>query len=253
MAEEKIKIHCAGYEKVIVDNHSDRVWTPEPKIEEKVEKIWEEKLAKSDNLWSAPMVRLDSYDLKGNRLILNTSVTDFKHHVGTRKEDNLEDRANPVYVSANIVTEDGNLVFGLRDNSERGNNQYNIAAGAVHPDLDSPDGIPSLGVALYREVFEEFGLVPESFKHVRPMMLFGMESEQHGSFLYTIRLKIDSEDVKRKLDAAIKRAEDFGMKPEMVDLKFLKYDINHIKNEIDNNGDNYRPAVRVMLNYISER
>ncbi|MBW2996676.1 hypothetical protein KY332_05255 [Candidatus Woesearchaeota archaeon] len=246
-----IIVHQENYSKIIINKHSDKVWKPSEEIEKIIEDRWQKNLEKNPNIWSAPMVRLESIIQSTDALHLVTSTTEYKQHAGTRDQTEKENRANPIYVSANIITNDNQLVFGLRDNCDRGNNQYNIAAGAVHPVLDAPDGVPSLGVALYREIFEEFGLIPESFESVKPKMVFGLKKEPTSSFLYNINLNIGQDEVKRKLDAAIKRAEDFGMAPEMVDVHFVENNQKAIQKELETNPDSYRPMIQAMLRYIS--
>ena len=248
--EEKIIVYHKDYTSIKIDKHTNIEWATNRNIEELIDSKWQSALRKTPYLWSSPMLRLEESYQEGDTLHLKTSVTDYKHHHGTRYETDSAKRANPIYVSANIITSDNKLVFGLRDNTDRLNKLYNIAAGSVHPILDSPDGIPSLGIALYREIFEEFGLVPESFDSVKPKMEFGTESEPRHSFLYTIRLKIDSEDVKRKLEAAIKRAEDYGMKPEMTEVQFVDNSREAVKREINDKGDTYIPMIRTMLEYL---
>jgi len=247
-----IRIDYENYDKIIIAKFENKEWVPRDiDVQYKIHKEWEKKIKRYDNIWSSPMVRLDNVRQEDRILHLDTSLTEYKFHAGTRNEKDKENRANPIYVSANIITSDDKLVFGLRDNSDRGNGQYNIAAGAMHPILDGPDGYPSPGIALYREIFEEFGLIPESFKNVKPEIAFSIDDEPTLSFLYTIRLGIDSEDVEKKLKASIKRSEEFGMKPEMVDLKLVENDPKIIRRELETNGDSYRPMVQAMMEYLS--
>ena len=250
MEKNDIIVYHDRYNQIVIDQHKHTPWRLEDRLEEQILKRWQRIIRKTKNLWSGPLVRLDSSMQKGDVLHLKTSITDYMHHVETREEQDKERRANPIYVSATITTRNNKLVFGLRSNSDRDNNKYNIAAGGVNPVLDSPNCLPSLIAALYREISEELGLIPESFEYAKPLILFGIESEPIGSFLYEIQLKIESDEVQRKLDATIKRCEDRGAKPEFLGVKFVENNESAVRKELETNGEAYVPPVRAMLKHL---
>ncbi len=245
-----IIIYHKDFDKIIVNKHASQLWKPSRRIEDEIDDIWAEKLSHNEHLWSGPMVRLDKIVMDGKTLCINTSLTSYKQHVGTRTNTELSTRANPVYVSANIITADNYLLFGKCKNVERGVGKHNIAAGSLHPVLDSPDGVPSLGVGLYREIFEEFGLIPESFESVKPHIVFGLESEPTGSFLYNVKLKLTSKDVQQKFNALTQKSESYGVKPEFDSIHFLESDSKIIRDELKNKKVQYQPMVEAMLDYI---
>ena len=158
---QNLIIYHEGFDKVVMDSSSREIWKPRGYIETIVEQNWKQF---SDNpfVWDGPLVRLESSYQNGGALHLTTSSTSYKYHCGTKHMHSAEDRANPIYVCASITTADEKLVLGLRNNTAKENGLYSIAGGGVDPELDSPDSVPSLDSALFREIYEEFGIFPSS-------------------------------------------------------------------------------------------
>jgi len=255
MVGDNIKIYEEGYNRLVVDSFAPKPWKPSKEIEDIVEQKWKELISKKPHVTSDPLIRLDRMYWKGKSLHLLTSSTEYKFHFGTRPNQKKEDRADPVYVSALVISH-GKLVFGQRSSFvSRGENQYNIVAGGVNPIIDrNPDtGRPALALGLFREAREELGLTPEVFDYVSTIMLFGLEHEPTGSFLYAIRLNIGTDDLQRRLESAIKIAEKRGQQPpEMVGLEFVDYNKFGIRDALEMNGDNYRPSVRALFKHYSK-
>ncbi len=229
--------------------HERRDWKPRPEVSGLVEERWSLARKKMPGLRSAPMLRLDEVVKRENRLIAYTRETDFKHYIGTLRQEKSRDRANVVYVSSRIVTSDNFMIIGLRANCAGGNGLYDIVSGAVHPVVDAIGYQPSLDLALYRAIQREAGLNREAIKGIRPRMMFGLKSDPVCVFLYDVELRIDSKQAMSKHVSWIELMSAYGMKPQMEKLMFLDNWVGNLRLESQQNY--YRPIAKAVLTYLS--
>src|SRR3989344_3708418 len=151
----KLIVYHNSFERVVPSAHSNDFWNPQKRrVEERIEEVWNERI-KKPNVWNGKLVRLDSSLNMNGDLYIQTSLTDYKHHCGTRTNPNQDERANPIYVLATVTTLDNDLAFGLRENTDSHNGKFNVYGGAVDPLEDIVDNFPSLTSALMRELREE--------------------------------------------------------------------------------------------------
>lgn len=253
-----IVVYFEGFESIIVDKHAEVFWQP-PKIEltEKIDSLWEDLLEEDKKIWNHGMARLESaMPYKREKVLrISTSLTTYKDHVGTRNEEDRDNRANPIIVCANIVTSDNKLVFMERQNCVRWDGLYGIITGKVIPSVDfqaSEEEKPSLRGALYRTLTEKMGITSVARKEVKPVMVFGTENERTCRFLYEVELAVDSAHVQKKVDFEIERASYFKEDVQIGNVRFIDRECRAIHDELAENGSLYTPIVNAMLGYAYE-
>ena len=136
----------------VVSSYNDKLWIPEdPKVLEEIERTWKEK---GNGLTNGPLVRVNSMN-PDEKNILNVAgqKTDYKSHLGTKDREDLpaESRAMPLYVAANLITNDNFLVF-LLDSSKKDDSITTFAKPV------RPNDINGLDFLLQIAIFEKFGL-----------------------------------------------------------------------------------------------
>ena len=246
----KLIVYHSSFERVVHAAHSDTFWEPkERRIEERIEEVWREK-EKNPNVWNGRLVRLDSSLQTNRQLCIRTSLTDYRHHCGTRDIPNQDERANPIYVLATVLTSDNKLAFGLRENTDNHNGRFNVYGGAVDPLEDMADGHPSLISALRRELQEELGIKKEDIGRITPYMVIGIDSVNPNftpNFHYTVRINLNSPDLSRAFETHIRAMERYGELPEMIDLKLVADEQEAVMDEIQFKGGDYTDIALAIL------
>jgi 8-oxo-dGTP pyrophosphatase MutT (NUDIX family) len=135
-----------------------------PEIDALIEKSWAEALTQPGvKLFDGPMSRWESWQTVDDRLEITLSQTSYKIFLGTnlthpelRDQHGADVMANPVGLSAALLTHDGYLLMGKRNASVAYYpNRIHPFAGALEP-AEQTD----LFAGLYREFEEELHLPP---------------------------------------------------------------------------------------------
>lgn len=175
-----------------------------PEIEEKISEAWSIGLAQTPMLFDGPMCRMESFDASPRALHLHISPTSYRIFYGTNlSHPEFHDRfgpaylANPIGLSAAVLTTDGYLIFGRRNSSVAYYpNRTHPIAGALEPsDIDPFSGIR-------REICEELLLTPED---VLLPSLLGMVSDQQlhqPELIFRVKVAKSLAELTRLFDAA---------------------------------------------------
>ena len=243
-------VYHSSFDSVVPVAHLDSHWKPpNRRVEERIGEVWREK-EKNPNVWNGSLVRLDSSHEENRQLHIQTSLTDYRHHCGTRDIPNQNERANPIYVLATVATLDDKLAFGLRENTDSHNGRFNVYGGAVDPFEDMADGRLSLISALMRELWEESGIKKENVGSIAPYMVIGVNSANPNftpNFHYNVKINLDSYELRRLFEAHVGKIERQGKLPEMVDLKLVADEKESIMDETQLKGDNYTDLAWAIL------
>jgi len=207
---------------------------------------------KAAGLFNGPLIRARHMRQDGMALKIDAELSDYMHHVATRSNENVDQRANPLYAAAVVFTADGQLLFGVSGTSTEAiyTGRRNIPAGLVHPVLDAVDGKPYVAMSLQRELLEEAGLVFENFEKLHPFFVVREDEMRHPSVIYEGRLSIDEERTLRRFEAQKQRDLFLGERPEFDQLVFVKFDRNSLQNEIENNRSLYHNRVLIILKHL---
>lgn len=185
-------------------------------------------------------VEMNSFLSSGDELSFDTQRMSYSQHAGLfRKSTNAPLQA--LYVNSLMVTEDERLVFGVTQATETDwLGKLSVPAGAVK---EGPDGYPSLGAQLYREITEEVGISPDY--HIRneviiPGWINGMsqrEKNYHLTASFVTPLKLTEKEIKEwfkdwitalKKWSSFARERGLNIKSEFADLRFLPNDRNYL-------------------------
>jgi len=273
-----------NFEQVEITKFYDRQWKPRIELEKRVRKKWNDAIlaslkqkdpkffkefldiiTKNDKeryeellpvaetvaaVFNGSVTRAIRMKQNGNKLLIECEKTDYMHHVATRTNKKLDERANTLYAAVVIVTSDGYLVFGVSEGTEgRFAGKRNLAAGLVHPVIDAIDGKPSTGLALQREMFEETGLRLEHFKRIYPSFVVSEENMQHPSIVYKGYLSLDKEKVMKHFEAKCQMDKFVGETSEFSSLEFVKFDQESLKKELKN-ADRYHKRILIILEHL---
>lgn len=246
-----------GFSNVELREHTPEIWRPPENIARKVDDNWSRIINNNTYVFKGPLVRATNLETKGDTLYIDTQITDYKHHAATRGNPELADRANALYVAANILTSDGMLVFGKTEAGEF-SGKKNIIAGAVHPYLDSVDGKPYPGLTLYREMEEEAGINFEDFMQgnrlkLKPGYVISEPDKNHPTIMYSGELNKDSEELVElhKLNV-LEKCERENKKPEIKELSFVNCDTISLDEELNSCRNMYHPRIRLILDDLIE-
>src|SRR5438874_5890917 len=92
-------------------------------IESQIERLWKEGRTNPQiHLFDGPMCRLESFQVAGGKLRLELSSTSYRVFFGTNLRGNVAQidprcRANPLGVSAGLISADRQLMLGHRNNA----------------------------------------------------------------------------------------------------------------------------------------
>lgn len=238
-------------EEVVIDSFLEESWMPHPSIVEEIEQEWLEMVSDAEKqgklLFSEPgtLLRVGSMWQEGPSLKIKGQPTEYKYHALTRKEQDINKRANPLYVGANIITSDGYLVYGVRGKMvERGAGQIGIIAGSVNPKKHMSSDKSSLDMAIYNEIEEETGILAEDLEFLNPSFVsvdkVSKPNELYPSLIYGGLTRMD----RKAVEEVFKEEER-----EFSNLHFIRFRKTSITKELANNR--YRPREQIILAYLS--
>lgn len=197
-------------------------WDDQPrltnnKVEDLIDQTWTAELAKAQacgrKLFNGRLCRLVAYQADGQRLTLTLGPVNYKEFLGTnlthafvRYLHGNEVLANPLGVSAAVVTADGFILMGKR--SER----VVYHAGRIHPvggmvepaDADAP---PDPFATILAELGEETGVAADQ---AGPTVLLGMVRDKHivqPELVFEIHVTLSAAQVRQAAASAIDAEE----------------------------------------------
>jgi 8-oxo-dGTP pyrophosphatase MutT (NUDIX family) len=169
----KLRIHAAGdwRESEVRVSRAANSRRIVPEVEPIIDQTWSEMLLRPGvHLFDGPMCRYESWGVRDGMLHLSLSTTSYRIFAGTNlMRPDLADQygpnvlANPVGVSAALLSSDGYLMFGVRNHRVAYYpNRIHPFAGAVEPTDDL-----NLFGAVRRELAEELSLTPAEVPEIR--------------------------------------------------------------------------------------
>jgi hypothetical protein len=175
-----------------------------PEVEQLVERTWSRAVTQPGiHLFDGPLCRLESWRATGEGLHLVLSTTSYKAFFGTNLHNpHLADHydsailANPVGVSASLVTSDGFLMFGRRNASVAYYpHKLHPFAGAVEPreDLDVFDEVR-------RELREELSLDPHELADIRCTGFVEDAALRQPELIFAVRSTRPRGEIERQVD-----------------------------------------------------
>lgn len=125
-------------------------------------------------LFNGPMVRYLGHRLTDDRLMIETEPTDYATFFCTNWLNHAEgDRigwhkfANPLGISANVITSDGWILYGRRNHKVACHaGMVHTFGGTVSPDDRNADGEIDVFASMTRELREELGLVDDELSEL---------------------------------------------------------------------------------------
>jgi hypothetical protein len=148
------------------------------------------------------MVRLDSWQLKNEKLILNLGRTTYKTFLGTNlSHPELADTlgpaalANPLGLSAALESADGYLLLGRR------NAKVAYYSNRVHPFAGSAEG-GDLCAEIRRELAEELHLRDQEIADLRCIGLAEDQSLRQPELIFRVRSTLNKDQIQSRLDLA---------------------------------------------------
>ncbi len=172
----------------------------EPSAEKLIETIWEEYAKSADHagikVYNGNVFRLDSFAVTEGCLLLTLSDIDFRSSIGTGSSRFLSafphaPQANPLTVSAALITNDGKIVLEKRSRIDTRRRKYHVIAGFMEHDLDSAADQLNPFRTLRREIQEELGSAPEG-----PVYATSLVRAVYGSELcFFSRLRLSFDDL----------------------------------------------------------
>jgi 8-oxo-dGTP pyrophosphatase MutT (NUDIX family) len=176
-----------------------------PEVEQVIEQTWKKELALAQlsgrRLYDGKLYRLIEAEAQGKELTLTVGPVSFKEFLGTnssnaylRYRHGMEVMANPIGVSASVVSSDGFLVLGRRSD------QVTNHAGMIHPVggmVESADNTPLpdlFGICL-QELREEVGLTDQ----VGNVLCLGLVRDKQlcqPEFIFDVSVSADARTIR---------------------------------------------------------
>jgi 8-oxo-dGTP pyrophosphatase MutT (NUDIX family) len=177
-----------------------------PDVERQVDAAWA--AAKSrlgDKLFDGPMCRLESWRAGGGRLDLALSETSYRPFLGTNlthpelaATHGADVLANPVGLSPALLTRDGHLVMGRRNDSVA------YYPWHVHPFAGAlePRDVPRIFDGVRRELAEEVGLAAADTTDLRMLGIVRDRALLQPEFIFAAVTRLTLAELERGLDDA---------------------------------------------------
>lgn len=172
-------------------------------------------------LFDGPMCRLEGLSAEGDHLELALSRTSYKAFMGTNISNaHLADRyggnclANPVGLSSALVSRDGFLLLGLRNQSVA------YYPGRIHPfagALEPADDVNVFDEAR-RELREELALTEEDIEGIGCIGMVEDPALRQPELVFLVRSVLDREQIDSRLDST-EHAGMLAVAPDAGDIQ----------------------------------
>ncbi len=170
-----------------------------------IDQAWVEATAQANvHLFDGPMVRWEGLAASPQRLVMRISQTSYKQFFGTNmRHPELAERygarvlANPVGLSAALVSNDGFLLLGRRNSRVAYYpNRLHPFAGALEP-VEAGD--PFAGIE--RELREELGLAAEDLREIACLGVVEDVALRQGEMIFRVAARLGCAAILARLDA----------------------------------------------------
>jgi 8-oxo-dGTP pyrophosphatase MutT (NUDIX family) len=170
--------------------HSGLLFNWEEKLQ--IENEWNKIKKNKPSLYNGQLFHVESYVLKGSKILLWTCRSNFKEYIGTHKDNSkrLLDQSKavrPISVGTVIITSDNKFVIGLRSDTYDYEGFYTLIAGFMDPTKDIINSRPDPFHALKRELMEEIGILENNVNSIRCVGLAGRK-QPYLAFVSTLNI-----------------------------------------------------------------
>ncbi len=181
-------------------------YAPPPEVSDLIDRAWAETLARPGvQVFDGPMCRLESITASTDRLELALSRTSYKPFVGTNLShaSGIADRfgaeslANPVGVSCALVSSEGRLMLGRR------NDKVAYHPARIHPFAGCLEPREPMDVFMeaLRELKEELGFAPADVSERRCLGMVEDMAIRQPELVILVRTGRSASEIERQLDA----------------------------------------------------
>ena len=200
----------------VVCTHAPSSFSVPPDVQERIDPDWAEVMRRLDgHLFDGPMCRLERFEARGDTLHLALSRTSYKYHYGTNiREPELAERygeralARPLGVSCALVTGDGSLLMGRR------NENVAYYPSRIHPFAGAVEPAETIDVfdEVRRELEEELHLRREDLLDVRCVGVVEDWLLRHPEVIVLVRCRLTRSQLERQVDEK-EHHEGFAVAP----------------------------------------
>lgn len=190
----------------------EQTWSDEPRpttpaIEAAIARTWEAETAVapggSERLYDGKLVRVQASKLESGRLALVLGPTTYREFLGTNLYPDAAVRqasgaflANPLGVSATVITRDGRLAFGRRSEHVAFHAGFVHTFGGMLDDSDrDASGRYDLSGSIAREVCEELGVRQAQIVGVREIALVHDVFLRQPELLFDVTITLDATEL----------------------------------------------------------
>jgi ADP-ribose pyrophosphatase YjhB (NUDIX family) len=177
-----------------------------PDVDAAIDRAWAEVNARPGvNLFDGPVCRLESFRADDARLELDVSATSYRVVVGTNflnpqlaDDVGLDVMANPVGVSAGLISADGFLLMGRR------NHRVAYYPHMLHPFAGSLEVRPDINLFddVRRELREELSLSADELSSIELIGIVEDTALRHPESLFRVRSNRTRRQIADRLDRA---------------------------------------------------
>jgi len=191
----------------IAQSWSDRPRPTTPAIEAAITRTWEAETAVAPDegrqLYNGKLVRVQGWRIDAGRLSFTFGPTTFREFLGTNlhpdaavKQAGEEFLANPLGVSATVITRDGRLAFGRRSDNVAYHAGFLHTFGGMLDENDrAPDGAYDVFGSIGREVCEELGVTSAQIVNVRSVALVRDAALRQPELLFDVTITLDATEL----------------------------------------------------------
>lgn len=192
----------------------DEKTAPEPELDRMVEQVWRRELQRArrlgGHLFNGQLVRYLRHELREGSLRVEVGWTDYARFMGTNylnwhRGDELgwERYSNPLGVSANVVTCDGWMVLGRRNEKVACHPGYvHSLGGSLEASERQADGRLDAFACMRRELREEAGIEAEDLEEMVCLGIIRDPYVRQPELIFDARLRLTLEEVTRRVHAS---------------------------------------------------
>ncbi len=238
---------CYSPEQLVVDYNSSHQIFLTPEMQEKMERIWHEKLAvakkKSFLLFDGKLFRCMYAEERADQTLrVKLGDTRYKEYVATRTPEFVQELtrdglSNPLSVCSVIETLDGFILLEKRQGTDVHDGRFHVIGGFMERDVDNKGHAPDPFEAMNREMREETGI---QVRDIREQYCLGMVYDTlvpHPELCFVTRLNIPLTTVSKR------KPED----NEVKELRMLRVTAASLKESILTHHGNISPTGEAAL------
>lgn len=218
-----VVFHARFADGQIIQTWTDRPRSSTPALERCIDQAWESECALAEMsrrvLYNGRLVRLDGVSAVAEALHCDFGPTTYREFLGTHVHHRAEALregptylANPLGISATLITDDGFIAFGRRSPHVAIHAGYLHTFGGMLEEADRrSDGMVDVFEALRRELVEELCLRREE---LADMFIVGMVQDlalRQPELLFDVSVRVSRSELATRLEAMPQPHEHSGL------------------------------------------